>query len=231
MFKTVSDLLNLVAEYLATNPTSQRIQGLITVMTLYIQGKNDELTEFIKTTFFCGTKLIDEGIIITPYAGPEKTNAELLAVFVQKAKEKGYTMAYNHDGTGYDDDIKGWGFLDEAVTESSPEMYLPILPKGGLTEGEMFAEAKIADKEHEHLVCDSIRTAIALLDADFYKEKGTWTPFFLKNKRKSDDVSCGLGFGFGGGGGFYVCVRRVNADIEWDNPRVGMTLRNKNLEA
>lgn len=228
--KNVADLFKIVADFIATNPNVQKIQNLITVITLYLAGKTDELTAFIKTTFFFGSKLIDEGIIVTPYAGPEKTNAELLGVFVKKAKEKGYTMAYNHDGTGYDDDITNWGFIKEEVSETSPEMYIPILPKGGLTEGQMFAEANIADKEHQHLVCDAIRTAISLLDADFYKEKGTWTPFFLKNKRKSDGLACKLNFGFFGDGKFYVIVGEVGETREWDDPRVGLPLCNKALK-
>jgi hypothetical protein len=226
----ISALLNLVAEFIATNPTSQSIQNLITVMTLFIQGKNGELAEFLKNTFFCGTKLLDEGIIITPYNGPEKTNTELLEIFVQKAKEKGYTMAFNNDSTGYYDDIKDSGFLEEFVVETSPEMYLPILPESGLTEGEMFAEAKTADKEHEHLVCDAIRTAIALLDADFYKEKGTWTSFFLKNKRKSDGLSYEFIFGFECDLEFHVSMLKVDPGRECSGSRLGLPLSNKSVK-
>jgi len=230
IMKNISDLLKTIAEFITTNPTVQKIQNLITVITLYLGGEIDELTEFIKTKFFYGSNLIDENIIITPYNGPETTNTELLNVFVKKAREKGYKMAYNNDGTGYDDDISNWGFLDEEVSETSPPMYIPILPKGGLTESQMLTEAKTADKEHEHLVCDAIRTAISILDADFYKEKGTWTLFFLKNKRKSDEMACRLDFGFYDDGKFYVCVDSVNEAREWDRPRVGLPLCNKTLK-
>ncbi len=176
---------------------------------------------------FCNTRFVDEGIVITPYSGPEKNNAELLAVLVKKVKEKGYAIMYFPDTTGYDLDIHSWGFLDEGVSNFCPEIYLPIFPQEKMTVKQTIAEIKMTDKEHEYLFCDAIRGAIALLDQDFYKEKDTYTAFFLKNKRRDEENSCEICFGFNHQEKFIIAVYELHESDTYNHVRRGLPLSKK----
>lgn len=226
--KNITNLMALVAiliEQFLKNP-----ELVYRRFEFFVNEKWNELAEEIKLKFYRNTKLIDgDWNNVTPYSGPEKTNKELLEVLVKKVRSGGHTMGYNNGSTGYDDDIKAWGFMDEKVPEKTLAMDVPILPDGTMTEGDMFKQAKLAKMEHEHFLGDSLRIAIALWDTGYYVKglaNGCWTPFYLKKRRKSDNVPCRLDVGFDSDGEFCVGVDEVDEADRWRSPRVGLPLSN-----
>ncbi len=229
--KNINNFLNLIpglGEKFEQNP-----ERTYKILELVKEGKDEELKLFLETKFFFGTKLIDDGIVITPYAGPEKTNKELLDKYISIAREKGFTFYYNNATTGYDSDIDNWKVLEEKVTESPKEIYLPILPKGSMTQKEMFEQAKLSGKNHLHSVSTAIRLEIALMQKDFFtpgQENGSWVPVFLDSFKK-DGVPCRLSFGLGSDGRLRVNVIEVREQGLWFSPRVGLPLSNKLSEA
>lgn len=224
--KNLTQFLALVAkltENFLTNPG--RIYDRF---EMFVNENWDELAKEVKIKFYKNTKFIDIGWNnIAPYSGPEKTNKELLDRLISKVREKGYKLGWNNDTTGYDDDIANWGFINEKITETSPNMDISILPDGAMSEGTMYEHAKIAKMQHEHLVCDILRMANALWDRGFYVQGlayGCWTIFPLKNRRKSDNVPCKLYIGFNSDGEFLVDVRKVYATNKWHGPQVSLPL-------
>lgn len=223
----ITNILTTVGGLIEDYQQSQNLGKLENILQLLKEGKFAELNELLKLKFFYGSKLIDDGIILNPYVGPEKTNKELLEKFIALAREQGFIFAYNHTTTGYDSGIESQGLLKEKMTESPKEIYLPILPAGTMTKKEMFAQIKIAGKKHLHSVSTAIRTAISLLEYGFYKpgqENGSWTLFFLETNYK--EVPCKLHFGLGSDGKFYVSVFKVSETSKWSSPRVGLPLSN-----
>ncbi len=204
--KNLFDLFSELEDQFEKNPDT-----VFRRLELLKDGKNDALIEELKTKFI--GKLIDAGIHAVPVKSAATTVPQLLEELETVLKEKGIKLGSYGNGKFYHPDVLGW-FPNAKVAENSPEMIVPFLPKGGMTEGEMIAEAKSLKKVYEHHLSDYIRNTIALVKNNFFAKKDTWAIGFLTEK-KDGSVPCLFCALLYSGGKFCLIVRLVRESDRW----------------
>lgn len=217
--KNNTDLFNLFAGFqdqFLLNPDSVYLK-----LELLKDGKNDELIEILKTKFL--GKFIDRQIVCTSEISGAMTISELLSELEIALKEKNIPLYTYDNGKFYHPDTLEL-FPKVAVPATSPIMSVATLPKGGMTEGEMIAEAVSLKKTHQHHLADYLRTVIFLVKNNFFAKKNTWIIGFLLEML--NDLPCEFCCGRGGDGGFCLGVGRVSSSRGWVGETLSILLSN-----
>jgi hypothetical protein len=200
-------LFNLFA--ILTENFNQNAKRTITILEFVVNEQWDQLAEFVKTKFM--GRFIDPEIMITTGVSG-KTILNLLDELEKALIEKGIPLHKYDNGKFYHPDILSW--FPDAKNSTSSTLCLARLPKEGMTEGEMIAEAKTLGKKYEHNLAEYIKAIIALVKSNYFTKKNTYFLGFLLEKLNGN-TSCRVDGGVGGVGEFYLDVDEVDESYGW----------------
>ena len=222
--KQKPNTMNKLFEYfgILTNNFLQNATRTLAILEFVVNEKWDELAEFVKIKLL--GKLVDPGITIA--LADELSGTTILVLLEeleQVLKEKGITLASYGNGKFYHPDTLTW-FPNAKVSITFRTLRLLLLPKGGMTEGSMIAEAKELKMQHEHSLAEYIKATIELVKRNHFSKKNTWVVGFLEEK-KDDNISCEFSAGLFDVGEFFLRVDKVDESCEWD-AEIGFFLSN-----
>lgn len=181
-------------------------------LTLFTNGSNEELIERLKTKYLgC---FIDKGVSVQASLSEAKNTKALFAELEVFLNEQDISLYSYNNKKFYHPDSLSW-FPDAKVRATTPTFQIPGLPKEGMTENEMIAEAGTLKREYKHPYDEIIRSIRPMFEAGILK-KGDKNKYFIAMlKDVYGGNACKAIFGFHGGGKFCFDVFHVSGGRRW----------------
>lgn len=170
--KPLFDLFSSLTEKFLSNATRT-----LAILTFVVNEQWDELAEFVKTKFL--GKFIDHGTVII-LTKPTATLIQGLLDELEAALIEKDIPLYRYDNGKFYHPNTLTVFPDAKIPETLRTLQLLTFPDGGMTEGEMIAEAGTINLNHKHFLAETILAATILVRSGHF--------------RKGDTDKCNIGF-------------------------------------